>query len=205
MMPPEIDTQTAEWLTFVNRVREDPAIGFDEQWARFVELSDARDPGLGPLPTWVPDAATVESSNLGRFMAELEIGSYDELHRWSTTCRGEFWESVIARLGIVGFRTLLGNTSHPPDVIAGRRVLVSAGVGDPESLADQCAALGARTRLLAWPDHHRYTGQVDVQRPQRVVTLHAASSTIAELEWDRTAAKASRKRRGRSVVSTGSR
>jgi len=95
-----IDDQTAEWLAFVERVRTDPSISFNEQWARFLELSDAREPSLGPLPTWVPSAERVEASNLGRLMADLGLGSYDELYRWSVEHRVEFWAAVIDRLGI---------------------------------------------------------------------------------------------------------
>jgi tetraacyldisaccharide 4'-kinase len=42
-------------------------------------------------------------------------------------------------------------------------VLVSAGIGDPDSFAAQCEELGARVRLLPFPDHHWY-GERDVQR-----------------------------------------
>jgi acetyl-CoA synthetase len=101
MQTPKIDEQTRQWLEFVEQVRRDSSIGFDEQWKRFLELSGVREPSLGPLPTWVPDGSRIEESNLGRFMKSLDIDSYEELHRWSTTCRGEFWEKVIDRLGVV--------------------------------------------------------------------------------------------------------
>ena len=101
MRPPEIDSQTAEWLEFVEHARRCPSIGFDEQWARFVELSDARDPASGPLPTWVPDDRWIAGSNLGRFASVLGIDSYEELHRWSTGSRAAFWGAAIDRLDIV--------------------------------------------------------------------------------------------------------
>ena len=94
------DEQAAEWIAFVERVRTDSSISFDEQWARFLELSEARDPSLGPLPTWVPTGERIEESNIGRLMAELGIDSYDELHRWSVVNRAEFWKAVIDRLGV---------------------------------------------------------------------------------------------------------
>jgi len=101
MRPSKIDDQTAEWLAFVERVRTGPSVSFDEQWARFLELSDARDPSLGPLPTWVPSAERVEASKIGRLTADLGLGSYDELYRWSVEHRSEFWRTVIDRLGVV--------------------------------------------------------------------------------------------------------
>jgi len=101
MKPPKIDDQTAEWLGFVERVRSDPSISFDEQWARFLSLADARSASLGPLPTWFPSRARIEASNLGQLMAARGVDSYDEFHRWSVERRAEFWETVIDRLGIV--------------------------------------------------------------------------------------------------------
>jgi acetyl-CoA synthetase len=97
----KIDDQTAEWLALVERVRTDPSISFDEQWARFLELSDARDPSSGPLPTWVPSHERIEASNIGRLMADLGLDSYDNLHLWSIERRTEFWATIIDRLGIV--------------------------------------------------------------------------------------------------------
>jgi acetyl-CoA synthetase len=97
----EIDEQTTAWRAFVERVRTDPSISFDQQWARFLELSDARDPSLGPLPTWVPSPERIEASNIGRLVSELGFHSYGELHRWSVENRAEFWQLVIDRLGII--------------------------------------------------------------------------------------------------------
>ncbi len=107
MRPPDIDGQTAEWLSFVERLRRNPSIGFDEQWRRFLELSEARDPALGPLPTWVPEQARIAASNLGRLAAGLGLASYDELYRWSVADRAGFWRTVIDELGVV--------FAHPPD------------------------------------------------------------------------------------------
>ncbi len=101
MRLPEIDRQAAEWLEFVERVRRNPSIGFETQWRRFLELSDARDPALGPLPTWVPDADRIAGSNLERLAADLGAGSYVELHRRSVEHRAEFWRRVIDQLGLV--------------------------------------------------------------------------------------------------------
>jgi len=101
MKLPRIDHQTNEWLSFAERVQTDPSIGFDEQWARFLALSEARDPSLGPLPTWVPSRERIHASNIGQLMADRDIDTYDDLYRWSAEHRSDFWQAVIDRLGIV--------------------------------------------------------------------------------------------------------
>ncbi len=114
----QIDDQTAERLEFVERVRSDPSISFDEQWARFVALSEARDPSLGPLPTWAPSHERIKASNAGQLMADQSIDTYDELHRWSVEHRIDFWQAVIERLGIVFDRepgTILDPQQVPTD------------------------------------------------------------------------------------------
>jgi acetyl-CoA synthetase len=133
MQPPKIDDQTAAWLAFVERVRQDPWISFDEQWARFLSLSEARDPALGPLPTWVPSRERIEGSNLGQLMTERGFATYDELHRWSTTHRAEFWRAGINRLGIVFDK-------HPNEILD-----LDGGPTDPRwlpgariNIADSC-------------------------------------------------------------------
>ena len=100
MKPPKIDDQTAEWIAFVERVRSDSSIGFDEQWAQFLELTENRDASLGPLPTWLPSRERIEASNIGQLMVELGFESYGELQQWSVSHRAEFWQTVIDRLGI---------------------------------------------------------------------------------------------------------
>jgi acetyl-CoA synthetase len=56
---------------------------------------------LGPVPIWIPDAQVIQRSNVGQWMRELEIGSFDQFHTWSTSERAEFWRQGIQRLGIV--------------------------------------------------------------------------------------------------------
>jgi acetyl-CoA synthetase len=114
----EIDEQTAEWLSFVERVRTDPSVGFDEQWARFLELSNSRDASLVPLPTWMPSHERIGASNLGRLMAGLGFESYDDFHRWTVEHRADFWRAVIDDLGIVFNhhpKRILDATNGPTD------------------------------------------------------------------------------------------
>ena len=58
------------------------------------------DAAVGPRPAWTPSDATIRNSNIGRFMEELGISTYAELHRWSVEHRDRFWRIVIDRLGI---------------------------------------------------------------------------------------------------------
>ncbi len=137
MRQSDIDDQTQEWLAFVERVRTDPSISFDEQWARFLELSETRDPMMGPLPTWVPSAERIEASNVGRLMVERGFDTYDELHRWSVEHRAEFWQTVIDRLGIV-FDTPpdeildLANGPTDPRWLKGARLNITDSCFQPE-------------------------------------------------------------------------
>lgn len=50
--------------------------------------------------TWVPSPESILESNIGRLMAEIGIGNYDGLHRWSVENREEFWRVMIEKLGI---------------------------------------------------------------------------------------------------------
>jgi len=136
-MIPKTDKQTAEWLSFVERVRTNASIGFDEQWARFLELSDVRDPSLGPLPTWAPSQKRIEASNAWQLMAERGFTHFDELHRWSVKHRGDFWQTVIDRLGIVFDRdpeTVLDLTNGPtnPTWLAGARLNITDSCFRPD-------------------------------------------------------------------------
>lgn len=138
-MNPKTDQQTAEWLEFVERVRLDPSIGFDEQWRVFLELSNGRDPSLGPLPTWVPSRERIEASNVGRLMAELDFDSYDTLHRWSVEDRADFWSRVIDELGI-GFERIPDDTLDATGGPTNPRWLPGARINIADScfLADSC-------------------------------------------------------------------
>jgi acetyl-CoA synthetase len=136
----QFDEQAAAWAEFVERVRRDPSIGFEEQWRVFLELSEARDPSLGPLPTWSPDAARIEQSHLGRLMAKLGIDDFTELHRWSVEHRPEFWGLVIDDLGIV-FERVPDHVLEPSRDPRDPRWLADArfNIADSCFLADSCA------------------------------------------------------------------
>ena len=142
MKLPKIDDQTAAWLSFVERVQSDPSIGFDVQWARFLELSDTRDASLSPLPTWMPSHERIEASNIGQIMAGRGFDSFNELHRWSIEHRADFWKAVIDRLGIVFSRkpeAILDLTDGPADPrwLPGARLNITDSCfgAEPEQIA----------------------------------------------------------------------
>jgi len=63
---------------------------------------------------------------------------------------------AAAHLAIVGFRGLLTGVRYPRRQVDGARLLVSAGIADPDTFAAQCRRLGGRVDLLAFPDHHGF-------------------------------------------------
>jgi tetraacyldisaccharide-1-P 4'-kinase len=55
---------------------------------------------------------------------------------------------------VVGLRS---GRRAPLSTLAGKRVVVAAGIADPESLAAQIEAAGALVQLMAYQDHHPYS------------------------------------------------
>jgi tetraacyldisaccharide 4'-kinase len=70
---------------------------------------------------------------------------------------------ALARLGVTGFRGMLSGERVSAHDVGKARLLVSAGIGDPDAFAAQCRELGATVRLLPFPDHHWY-GERDIHR-----------------------------------------
>jgi tetraacyldisaccharide 4'-kinase len=70
---------------------------------------------------------------------------------------------AVAHLAVTEFEGMLSAQRVPAQQLAGRRVVVAAGIGDPESLAAQVRALGATVQLLAYQDHHPFPA-ADVRR-----------------------------------------
>jgi len=73
---------------------------------------EGREPEAGPAPAWMPGPAEFRDSNLGGLIAKRRVAGYPDLHRWSVEHREEFWESMVARLGIV-FQTPPTRTLDP--------------------------------------------------------------------------------------------
>ena len=72
-------------------------------------LSDLTDAGTDahvPVPIWLPPASAREDSNLARFARSVgrSADRYEDLHRWSISRRGEFWQAVWDFTGVIGER-----------------------------------------------------------------------------------------------------
>jgi len=98
---PSPDTQVAAWLRFVAEVRQRPGLAFAEHWRSFQEIFRDRPAAAGPAPMWVPGERERSTSNLARWIRELGLAGYPELHAWSVAHREEFWQRVIGELGVV--------------------------------------------------------------------------------------------------------
>jgi len=70
---------------------------------------------------------------------------------------------AVAQLAVEHFEELYSGRRHPLPALAGKRVLVAAGIADPASLAVQVRASGAEVQLVAYQDHHPYPER-DVRR-----------------------------------------
>ncbi len=70
---------------------------------------------------------------------------------------------AVARLTLTGLSGMRSGTSAPLGALRGQRIIVAAGIADPESFAVQVRASGATVQLAAYQDHHEY-GAEDVAR-----------------------------------------
>jgi len=92
------DPDARRWFEAVDGFGPDTP--FDDQWEAWRRLADRRAPELGPMPAWWPGEAHRSESNLARYLAERGSDSYEELHRWSTSHRSDFWDDVMRRLDV---------------------------------------------------------------------------------------------------------
>jgi tetraacyldisaccharide 4'-kinase len=82
---------------------------------------------------------------------------------------------AAAHLAIAGFRLMRCGCRLSPRTIVGRRLIVATAIGDPDSFADQCRALGGEVQLLSWRDHHPFSKN-DVGRILQ--TAHSADYVV---------------------------
>ena len=96
---------------------------------------------------------------------------------WSRYARGA--PVVLVSLALDALRpvteasdagAMRGDASVPLDALAGERVLVIAGIGDPRAFADQVAAVGTQVDLATFPDHAAFT-------PADLAALSARAAT----------------------------
>ncbi len=91
-------------------------------------------------PSWMPDPATVENSNLRWLMDSLAISDYIDLHRWSVDNREQFWEICIERLNIKFDRppaAILEGTAQDAKWLRGAELNIAASAldGPPDAPA----------------------------------------------------------------------
>lgn len=64
---------------------------------------------------------------------------------------------AVARLGLERMEGLRSGSAHSPGILAGRRVVASAGIADPAGFVSQIKATGAAVQVATWKDHHEYS------------------------------------------------
>ena len=164
------DAQVGLWLEFRGLIETDPILGgaFGAQAILYRVAYDGRAGKDGPGPAWIPSPETIRTSNLGSMMQERRVGSYADLHRWSTEHRAEFWSAMIERLGIV-FRTkpeaILEPNADPmhPDWLPGARLNIAESCfrAEPGKTAIVCASEAIpELRHVTYGELHRLAARV---------------------------------------------
>jgi tetraacyldisaccharide 4'-kinase len=70
---------------------------------------------------------------------------------------------AVAELVLADLRSVVTGEARALSDIRGASVLVAAGIGDPQALAAQLRAIGARVEMREFPDHHVYDPS-DIER-----------------------------------------
>ncbi len=74
-----------------------------------------------------------------------------------TVVKGASWENCYRMdLQITGFVELKSGRELKPDAFEGQEIYACAAIGNPEVFFSSLAALGAKCRRHAFPDHHRF-------------------------------------------------
>lgn len=97
---PAARAQDRAWQHQVAEWRASGLPPFDEQWARYQVLFDGRAEADGPPLAWSPSRAIQNSSNLHGLIKQLGLKHYDDLHAYSRSQPGPFFEVVLRRLGL---------------------------------------------------------------------------------------------------------
>ncbi len=96
--------------------------------------------------------------------------------------------TAIAQLEPLALHGLRTGVRLSLNALRGARVLVSAGIADPDALARQIERVAARVSLLAWRDHHPFgpaeiTRIVRVQRKVDYVVITAKDAVKLRRLW----------------------
>ena len=77
-----------------------PSVPFPVHELLFRVVFGEWDNPQGPPPAWRPTSEQIAQSNITAFSDKTGRRSFDDLYRWSTRHRAEFWGHVIVALGI---------------------------------------------------------------------------------------------------------
>ena len=115
----------------------------------------------------------------------------DEVRRRIAQVAPELNTALIS-LDLVGLEATEGAATLPLASLAGARVLLIAGIGDPGALQSQLEQHGARVRTLAYPDHHAFTASEIARaahsaRPDEIVACTLKDAVKIAGLWPRAA------------------
>ncbi len=118
-------------------------------------------------PAWIPSAEFIKTTNIANFMAELKINSLKEFHAWTVTHYQEFWQYMIAKLGII-FRKnpeKLVDLSHgieSPQWLAGAKLNISEScfTASPSATAIIFLDKNQKIKKLTFSELNRLSNQI---------------------------------------------
>ncbi len=94
-------TPEHDWKSFVSSLGVGHRPPFSEHRRIFRELQVDWPESEGPPPVWWPDDDAQHNSNAAKLMDAIGVDRFSALHRFSVEHKEEFWQRVLARLGIV--------------------------------------------------------------------------------------------------------
>lgn len=63
---------------------------------------------------------------------------------------------AVAHLGLTALEGMVSSRRYPATLIAGKRVVAAAAIGDPDAFVGQVKLAGAAVQVATWKDHHAY-------------------------------------------------
>jgi hypothetical protein len=55
---------------------------------------------LDAAPAWHPEEEFIKTTNIAKFMVEVNLSSIEDFHRWTVHEYKQFWEMIITKLNI---------------------------------------------------------------------------------------------------------
>ena len=110
-----------------------------------------------------------------------KAASQDEAQRLALRLAGRTrgGKGIVAALEPSALVPLGGGAARTTDTLKGRDVVAVAGIGEPDLFAVPFERLGARVRLVPFPDHHAYTA-ADVAAILRMMPVNGVIVTTAK-------------------------